>query len=108
MGEGGINMEEIVLTHNGISYTKEDIIEMLDLVMEIVGVPQVSGFEKAKRERERLERNLTHAECELGIFQCEQNLADMYRERQYRAFCNGEDDPLDEFEKKTIREVYGW
>ena len=30
-------MEEIVLTHNGISYTKEDIIEMLDLVMEIVG-----------------------------------------------------------------------
>lgn len=37
LGEGGINMEEIVLTHNGISYTKEDIIEMLDLVMEIVG-----------------------------------------------------------------------
>ena len=31
------NMEEIVLTHNGISYTKEDLIEMLDLVMEIVG-----------------------------------------------------------------------
>jgi hypothetical protein len=30
-------MNEIVLTHNGISYTKEDIIEMLDLVMEIVG-----------------------------------------------------------------------
>jgi len=37
LGEGGINMEEIVLTHNGISYTKEDIIQMLDLVMEIVG-----------------------------------------------------------------------
>ena len=37
MGEGGINMEEIVLEHNGISYTKEDIIKMLDLVMEIVG-----------------------------------------------------------------------
>ena len=30
-------MNEIVLTHNGISYTKEDIIKMLDLVMEIVG-----------------------------------------------------------------------
>ncbi len=30
-------MEEIVLKHNGISYTKEDIIEMLDLIMEIVG-----------------------------------------------------------------------
>ena len=37
LGEGGINMKEIVLEHNGISYTKEDIIEMLDLVMEIVG-----------------------------------------------------------------------
>ena len=37
LGEGGINMEEIVLKHNGISYTKEDIIKMLDLVMEIVG-----------------------------------------------------------------------
>ena len=34
---GGLYMNEIVLTHNGISYTKEDIIEMLDLVMEIVG-----------------------------------------------------------------------
>ena len=33
----GVNMEEIVLKHNGISYTKEDLIEMLDLVMEIVG-----------------------------------------------------------------------
>jgi len=26
-----------VIEHNGISYTKEDIIEMLDLVMEIIG-----------------------------------------------------------------------
>ena len=30
-------MEEIVLKHNGIEYTKEDIIQMLDLVFEIVG-----------------------------------------------------------------------
>ena len=30
-------MNEIVIEHNGISYTKEDIIEMLDLVMEIIG-----------------------------------------------------------------------
>ena len=30
-------MEEIVLKHNGISYTKEDIIQLLDLVLEIVG-----------------------------------------------------------------------
>ena len=33
----GVNMEEIVLKHNGIEYTKEDIIQMLDLVFEIVG-----------------------------------------------------------------------
>ena len=30
-------MKDIILVHNGISYTKEDIIKMLDLVMEIVG-----------------------------------------------------------------------
>lgn len=106
-------MEEIVLKHNGIEYSKGDIIKILDLVFDIVDMPQVdmpqvSGFEKAKREKERLERNLAHAECELESFQCEINLANMYRERQYRAFCNGEDDPLDEFEKKIIREVYGW
>jgi len=30
-------MKEIILVHNGIEYTKEDIIKMLDLVFEIVG-----------------------------------------------------------------------
>jgi len=30
-------MNEIVIKHNGISYTKEDIINLIDLVMEIVG-----------------------------------------------------------------------
>ena len=30
-------MKEIVIEHNGIQYTKEDIIKMLDLVLEIVG-----------------------------------------------------------------------
>ena len=30
-------MKEIVIQHNGISYTEEDIIHLLDLVMEIVG-----------------------------------------------------------------------
>ena len=30
-------MDEIVLEHNGIEYSKEDIIKMLDLVFEIVG-----------------------------------------------------------------------
>ena len=30
-------MNEIVIKHNGIEYTKEDIIEMLDLVFSIVG-----------------------------------------------------------------------
>ena len=37
LGEGGIYMKEIVIQHNGISYTEEDIIEMINLVMEIVG-----------------------------------------------------------------------
>lgn len=30
-------MDEIIIEHNGIQYTKEDIIKMLDLVLEIVG-----------------------------------------------------------------------
>jgi hypothetical protein len=30
-------MKEIILVHNGIEYTKEYIIKMLDLVFEIVG-----------------------------------------------------------------------
>ena len=30
-------MKEIVIKHNGIEYTEEDIIEMLDLVFAIVG-----------------------------------------------------------------------
>ena len=30
-------MDKIVIEHNGIQYTKEDIIAMLDLVLEIVG-----------------------------------------------------------------------
>ena len=30
-------MKEIVIKHNGIEYTEEDIIEMLDLVFDIVG-----------------------------------------------------------------------
>ena len=30
-------MKEIVIQHNGISYTKEDLIQLIDLVMEIVG-----------------------------------------------------------------------
>ena len=33
----GINMKEIIIKHNGIEYTEEDIIEMLDLVFSIVG-----------------------------------------------------------------------
>jgi len=32
-----IKMDEIIIEHNGIQYTKEDIIKMLDLVLEIVG-----------------------------------------------------------------------
>ena len=30
-------MDEIVLKHNDIEYTKEDLIKLLDLVFEIVG-----------------------------------------------------------------------
>ena len=30
-------MKEIIIKHNGIEYTEEDIIAMLDLVLEIVG-----------------------------------------------------------------------
>ena len=30
-------MEEIVLKHNGIEYSKEELIRLLDLVFEIVG-----------------------------------------------------------------------
>ena len=30
-------MDEIILEHNGIQYSKEDIVKMLDLVLEIVG-----------------------------------------------------------------------
>ena len=30
-------MKEIVIEHNGIQYTREDIVKMLDLVLEIVG-----------------------------------------------------------------------
>ena len=30
-------MNEIVIEHNGVQYTKEDIIKMLDLVLELVG-----------------------------------------------------------------------
>ena len=30
-------MKEIVLTHNGIEYSKEELIRLLDLVFEIVG-----------------------------------------------------------------------
>ena len=37
VGEGEFYMKEIVIQHNGISYTEEDIIHLLDLVMEIVG-----------------------------------------------------------------------
>ena len=35
--EGEIYMNEIVIKHNGIEYTKEDIIKILDLVLEITG-----------------------------------------------------------------------
>ena len=37
LGEGGIYMKEIIIKHNGIEYTEEDIIQMLDLVYAIVG-----------------------------------------------------------------------
>lgn len=30
-------MNEIIIKHNGVEYTREDIIAMLDLVLEIVG-----------------------------------------------------------------------
>ena len=30
-------MKEIVIKHNGIEYTEEDIIKLLDLVFDIVG-----------------------------------------------------------------------
>lgn len=30
-------MKEIIIKHNGIEYTEEDIIQMLDLVYAIVG-----------------------------------------------------------------------
>jgi hypothetical protein len=30
-------MKEIIIKHNGIEYTEEDIIQLLDLVFEIVG-----------------------------------------------------------------------
>lgn len=30
-------MNEIIIKHNGVEYTREDIIQMLDLVLEIVG-----------------------------------------------------------------------
>jgi len=30
-------MNEIIIRHNGVEYTREDIIAMLDLVLEIVG-----------------------------------------------------------------------
>ena len=30
-------MNDVVIKHNGIEYTKEDIIKILDLVLEITG-----------------------------------------------------------------------
>lgn len=30
-------MKDVVIKHNGIEYSREDIIEILDLVFEIVG-----------------------------------------------------------------------
>ena len=33
----GVNMNDIVIKHNGIEYTNEDIIQMIDLVLEIIG-----------------------------------------------------------------------
>ena len=36
LGEG-FYMKEIVIEHNGIKYSKEDIIKLLDLVFDIVG-----------------------------------------------------------------------
>jgi len=34
---GGLYMKQIVIKHNGIEYTEEDIIALLDLVFSIVG-----------------------------------------------------------------------
>jgi hypothetical protein len=30
-------MKDVIIRHNGVEYTREDIIAMLDLVLEIVG-----------------------------------------------------------------------
>jgi hypothetical protein len=30
-------MKDVIIRHNGVEYTEEDIIAMLDLVLEIVG-----------------------------------------------------------------------
>ena len=30
-------MKDVIIRHNGVDYTEEDIIAMLDLVLEIVG-----------------------------------------------------------------------
>lgn len=30
-------MEEIILEHNGVKYSKEDLIELIDKVFEIIG-----------------------------------------------------------------------
>lgn len=30
-------MKEIVFEHNGVQYSKEDLIQLIDLVLEIVG-----------------------------------------------------------------------
>jgi hypothetical protein len=30
-------MNDVIIRHNGVEYTEEDIIAMLDLVLEIVG-----------------------------------------------------------------------
>ena len=30
-------MKDVIIRHNGVEYTREDIIQMLELVLEIVG-----------------------------------------------------------------------
>jgi len=30
-------MKDVIIEHNGIEYTKEDIIEMLELVFDLIG-----------------------------------------------------------------------
>ena len=30
-------MKDVIIRHNGVEYTEEDIIQMLELVLEIVG-----------------------------------------------------------------------